>query len=393
MMLLNYKTREGGTMIFKKAIVCLAILLVIVGVSTGNAADVVKIGAIGPLTGGSSIAGLDERDAKILAVEEVNAKGGLLGKKLELCSEDDASQPSQSASVAMKLINQENVVAILGAHNSPCTLAVMQIVARAGIPLITSGSTSPKVTQEGNKWVARVSPPDSVQIAALTQYAFLKGFKNIGIIYLNDDYGKGGLLAAEATMKKLGKTLAGAESFMSGDKDMRAQLTKLRKQNVDALLIWTNYVDGSLVMRQAREMGWDVQFFTGTGVVHNRTFELVGPAYVGTIHSVPYTPNAPEKNVQDFVKAFEERFGRIPSQPAARAYDSAKILFAAIERAGSFDKETIQKEIRNTKDFKGLQGAISINPENGEYEGGVMIVKANYEKKDFDFIENFVPQK
>ncbi|WP_352404655.1 ABC transporter substrate-binding protein [Sporanaerobacter acetigenes] len=378
---------------FKSIIVCLAMLVATFSASLGNAQGVIKIGAIGPLTGGSSIAGLDERDAKVLAVEEINGKGGILGKKVELYSEDDASQPSQSATVAMKLINQEDVVAILGAHNSPCTLAVMQIIARTGVSLITSGSTSPKVTQGGNEWITRVSPPDSVQATALIQYAFFNGFKNIGIIYLNDDYGKGGLLAVEATMKNLDKKLAGAESFMSGDKDMRAQLTKLKKQGVDALLIWTNYVDGSLVMRQAREMGWNVQFFTGTGVVHNRTFELVGPAYEGTIHSVPYTQNSPEKNVQDFVKAFEKRFGRSPSQPAARAYDSAKILFAAIEKAGSLEKRDIQKEIRNIKNFKGLQGDISINPENGEYEGGVMIVKANYEKRDFDFIENFVPRK
>jgi len=292
----------------------------------------------------------------------------------------------------MKMINQNNVAAIVGAHNSPCTLAVMQIVARAGVPLITSGSTSPRVTDSGNEWVVRASPPDSVQAAALVKFALDKGFKNIGIIYLNDDYGKGGFNAVTKALESHGKKLAGAETFMSDDKDMRAQLTKLRSQGVDALLIWTNFVDGSLVMRQTREMGWDVQFFTGTGVVHNRTFELVGEAFDGTVSTVPFIPNAPDESVQRFVKEFEARFGRIPSQPAARAYDATRLLFDAIERAGKVDAAAIRDAMRNTKNFNGLQGTISINPENGEYQGGVMIVRANFEKTHWDFIESVIPE-
>jgi len=376
----------------KKMVVVLSIMSMILSASVLFAEEVIHIGAIGPLTGGSSIAGLDERDAKIMAIDETNAKGGLLGKKIVLFSEDDASQPSQAASVAMKMINQNNVTAIIGAHNSPCTLAVMQIVARSGVPLITSGSTSPRVTDSGNEWVVRASPPDSVQAAALVKFALDKGFKKIGIIYLNDDYGKGGFNAVTKAIESHGDTLAGAETFMSDDKDMRAQLTKLQSQGVDALLVWTNFVDGSLVMRQAREMGWNVQFFTGTGVVHNRTFELVGEAFSGTISTVPFIPNAPDESVQRFVKEFEKRFGRVPSQPAARAYDATLLLFAAIQRAGSTDRTAIRDAMRNTKDFKGLQGTISIDPSNGEYQGGVMIVEANYKNRNWDFIESVIPK-
>ena len=385
-------TKEGYAVKMKKWIAGIALACLGAVASAAGAADVINIGAIGPLTGGSSIAGLDERDAKIMAIDEVNAKGGILGKKVVLFSEDDASQPSQAASVAMKMINQNSVTAIVGAHNSPCTLAVMQVVARAGVPLITSGSTSPKVTESDNAWVVRASPPDSVQAAALVQYALAKGFKNIGIIYLNDDYGKGGYNAVAKALESKGLKLAGAETFMSDDKDMRAQLTKLKSQGVDALLIWTNFVDGSLVMRQTREIGWNVQFFTGTGVVHNRTFELVGEAFDGTIETVPFIPNAPDESVQKFVKDFEKRFGRVPSQPAARAYDATRLLFAAIEKAGSLDKTAIRDAMRNTKEFTGLQGTISINPANGEYQGGVMIVKANFANKNWDFIENVVPK-
>lgn len=356
------------------------------------AEDVVKLGAIGPLTGESSIAGIDERDSKLMAIDEINAVGGLLGRKVVMYSEDDASQPSQAAAVAMKMISQNNVVAIIGAHNSSCTLAIMQIIDRAGIPIIPPSSTSPKVCNSGNKWVVRPTPPDTVQTAALVQYAKELGYKKIGMIYVNDDFGKGGYGAVLDAMKAQGMELAGAESFQGDDKDMHAQLTKLKALGVDALLIWCQFVPASLIMRQAREMGWNVQFFGGTGPMHNRTFELAGGAYDGMIHTVPFIPNNPLPNIQKYVGDFQKRYGRIPSQPGARAYDAINLYFDAVKRAGTTDPDKVIVTLRSTKDFPSLQGPITINKDTGEYEGGVPLVKANYENKNWDFIKNFVPQ-
>lgn len=381
----------------KLVLLFLSIALVFTGCSSSSndggsqgEAETIKIGAIGPLVGESSIGGLDELKGKEMAIDDINAQGGLLGRKVELFSEDDASQPSQSASAAMKLINQNNVIAIVGAHNSPCTLAVMEIIEKNGIPMITPGSSSPKVTEVGNEWIARGFPSDSIQAKGLVKYALdVMGAEKIGIIYVNDDFGNGGYNAVKAALEENGKTLAAAETFMGEDKDMRAQLIKLKNSGVDALFIWCQYFPGSLIMRQAREMGWDVQFYTSTGCVHQKTFELAGEAFEGTIQTVPFIPNNPDPTVQDWVARYKEKFGSEPSQNSARAYDSTMILLNAIKEAGSTDPAAIRDAMRNTKDFPGLQGSITIDPNTGEYVGEVLIVKA--ENNDWIYIDKVAP--
>lgn len=353
--------------------------------------DTIKIGSIGPLTGESSIGGLDELDAKRMAVDDFNAKGGVLGKRIELFSEDDASQPSQSASAAMKMINQNNVVAIIGAHNSPCTLAVMEVIEKSGIPIITPGSSSPKITEIGNEWIARSFPSDAIQVKGLVNYS-LDIMKNsrIGIIYVNDDYGKGGYNAVKAALESRGESLVGAETFMGEDRDMRAQLTKLQASGADALFIWCQYFPGSLIMKQVREMDWDVQFYTGTGLIHQKVFELAGEVSQGTIQSVPFIPNVPDPDIQEWVKRYVEKYGKEPSQNSARAYDATMILLNAIERAESTEPKAIRDAMRNTKDLQGKQGKITINPDTGEYIGEVMIVKI--EGSGWAFIDKVAPE-
>ncbi|WP_273312868.1 MULTISPECIES: ABC transporter substrate-binding protein [Aminobacterium] len=348
-------------------------------------ASTLKIGSVGPLTGESSIGGLDELDGKKLAIDDINNAGGLLGKKVELVSYDDASQPSQSASAIMKLINQDRVVAIIGAHNSSCTLANMEVITRYGIPMVTPGSSSPKVTDIGNMWITRAFPSDSIQAKAIVNFALDNNAKKLGIIYVNDDFGNGGLNAVTAGLKEKGIDLAGAESFMGADKDMRSQLTKLKALGVDSLFIWCQYFPGSLIMKQAREIGWNVQFYTSTGCVHPKTFELAGEAYEGTYQTVPFIPNIPEEKIQAWVKRYQEKYGKMPSQNSARAYDATMLALNAIKRAGTTDPKAIRDAIRSTKDFEGLQGKISIDSLTGEYIGDVMIIRA--EKGDYTFIK------
>ena len=363
-----------------------ALLVSLLGCTTQTATF--KIGALGPLTGESSIGGLDEKDGKTLAVEDFNKAGGWNGQKAELVFEDDASQPSQSASAAMKLINTDKVVAIVGAHNSSCTLAVMEIAANSKIPMITPGSSSPAVTSSGNAWITRSFPPDPQQAFAVVRYAKEKlGAKKLGIIYVNDDFGVGGLKSVTNAAEKLGVTLV-SESFMGEDKDMRSPITKLRDAGVDGLVIWSQYLPGSLIMKQAREMGWNVQFYGASGIIHNKTWELSSGYYVGTINAVPFIPNVDDAKKQEWVKRYEERFNKKPSQNSARAYDATTMLLNAIKAANSLDPVKINDALRNTKNYDGLQGKISIDPATGEYIGEVMIVKVSETPGIWNFLES-----
>lgn len=340
-------------------------------------AGVIKIGAVGPLTGDNSPGGTDELKGKQMAVDDVNAAGGINGKKVELLSEDDASSASQSAAAVTKLINQNKVVAVVGAFGSPCTLADLQVLDKYGIPMITAGSSAASVLASGSKWISRAFPGDPLQCTALINYIQKTApAKKIGVIYINDDFGKGGLNAITAAAQVKGIDVV-SESFAAEDKDMTAQLSKLKSQNIDCLFIWCNYAPGALVMKQARALNWNIQFYSGTGTIHPDTFSLSDNTYIGTINSVPFTTASTDPTVQDWVKRYQTKYtNAVPSQNSARAYDATMILLSAIKTAGSTDPQKIQDAIRNTKDYKGLQGTISIDPQTGEYIGDVMIVQA-----------------
>lgn len=377
---------------FKKNIIFILVMFFVFNLMlTGYSQDTIKIGALGPLTGESSIAGLDELRGKQMAIDDLNAEGGILGKKIELFSEDDASQPSQSASAAMKLIYENGVIGIIGAHNSPCTLAVMEVLSGQKIPMVVPGSSSPKITSIGNKWIARSFPPDSIQAKGLASYAInTMGEKNFGIIYVNDDYGVGGYDVVREALEEWDEKLVGNVSFMGEDKDMRTPLTKLKANNVETLFIWCHYLPSSLIMRQAREMDWNVPFYTGTGNVHQKMFELAGDAFEGTHQVAGFLPNDPDPRIQEWIKRYKDKFGQDPSPNSARAYDGALILLKALEKAGTTDPEVWMDAIRNTKDLQGIQGKITIEPTTGEYIGELTLVKV--ENGEWKFITKIVPE-
>lgn len=363
----------------KKAI-CILLISMMVGSTvmgcSGSGGDTIKIGAVGPLTGDSSNGGTDELEGKEMAVEDFNEAGGVDGKTIELVSEDDASSASQSASAVTKLINQDKVVGIIGAHNSACTLAGLEVLNRYGVPMITPGSSAETVLTSGCEWISRAFPGDDLQCKALLNYIEEnQDMDKIGVIYSNDDFGKGGLDSITEAAEEKGKEVV-SESFANEDKDMTAQLSKLRDEGAEALFIWCQYTPGALIMKQARGLGWDVQFYSGTGTIHEDTFSLSDGAYYGCINSVPFISTSTDPEVQEWVDRYEEKYGTPPSQNSARAYDATMILLNAIKAAGSTEPEEVQKAIRSTKDYDGLQGNISIDPKTGEYQGDVMIVKA-----------------
>ena len=363
----------------KKAI-CILLISMMVGSTvmgcSGSGGDTIKIGAVCPLTGDSSNGVTDELEGKELAVEDFNEAGGVDGKTIELVSEDDASSASQSASAVTKLINQDKVVGIIGAHNSACTLAGLEVLNRYGVPMITPGSSAETVLTSGCEWISRAFPGDDLQCKALLNYIEEnQDVDKIGVIYSNDDFGKGGLDSITEAAEEKGKEVV-SESFANEDKDMTAQLSKLRDEGAEALFIWCQYTPGALIMKQARGLGWDVQFYSGTGTIHEDTFSLSDGAYYGCINSVPFISTSTDPEVQEWVDRYEEKYGTPPSQNSARAYDATMILLNAIKAAGSTEPEEVQKAIRSTKDYDGLQGNISIDPKTGEYQGDVMIVKA-----------------
>lgn len=362
----------------KRIVPLLLVVVMILSVMSGcgKSDKVIKIGAIGPETGASSNGGIDELRGKQMAIAEYNAAGGYNGIMVELVHEDDASEPSQSATAVTKMITQDHVVALLGAHNSSCTLADMEVIAKYKVPMITPGSTAVAVTDSGNAWITRACPMDNLQAGALVNYiAETQNYSKIGVIYVNDDVGISGSKAITEAANAKGMEVL-TESFGVEDTDMTAQVSSLKAAGVEALFLWCQYTPGALIMKQARGMDWDVPFYSYTGTIHQDTFELSDGAYVGAINSVPFIPTSDDPQVVDFVERYNKEYGEDPSQNSARAYDATWILLNAIDKVGYEDAEKLQEAIRNTVDYDGLQGNITIDPATGEYNGEVMIVRA-----------------
>ncbi len=349
--------------------------------SGGDSSDVIKVGAIDPTTGDNANGGTDDLHGKEMAVEDFNEAGGVEidGKNytVKLVSYDDASSASQAVSVCTKLITEDKVAGIVGSFSSSCTLACLDVLNEYSIPMITSGSSASSVLESGCEWISRAFPGDTLQISALLNYITAKHPETdkIGVIYSNDDYGIGGYNGVVSAALTKGIEVV-AESFATDDTDMTAQLSSLKSQDIDCLFIWANYTPGSYCMKQARALNWDIQFYSGTGTIHDDTFALSDGAYIGTINSVPFTSATTDESTQDWISRYTEKYGETPSQNSARGYDAMMILLNAMKNAGTTDSTAIQEAIRGTRDHAGIQGNISIDTATGEYIGDVQIVQA-----------------
>ena len=222
-----------------------------------------RLGLVSPLTGSGAASGFVQSTAAKMAVNEINAAGGIGGKiKINLLSEDDEGSPAKSVTVTQKLVSQDRIHVMVGALNSSCTLADMQITAKAQIPQIAPSSTAASITQQGNKYIFRNAASDVTHVATLFKYATeqLKA-KKVAILHESTDFGWGGqkLLAAKA--KELGIELAASEVYNSGEKDFSVQLTKIKNTSPDVIFLYGYYAEIALVCKQVKQYDIKIRFW------------------------------------------------------------------------------------------------------------------------------------
>lgn len=354
--------------------------------SGGSFSGKLYIGSIDPMTGGAASYGQEKIQGETLAVEEINAAGGILGMEVVLISEDSASQAAQAATVATKLITQNEVVAIQGAQTSSETMAILDILAEYGVPAVCP-ATSPKIGASGNAFINRCSPDDGLQVEALIKYAgeSLK-LDKIGVLYSNDDYGKGGYDSAVACADKYGVELV-SDSFMGDDQNFSAQLTKIKDAGCEAILMWCQPTPASLIMKQASDMGWSPQYLCGPGVNDPRLFELSNGLCDKAILSTSFYADNPDEYVSAWVERYRQRWNMEPSLTASLGYDGMMIIFKGIEAAGSAEPKAIAEGIRTLKDFQTLKGMASVDAATGNLQSPVYLVTANNESRTYDYFD------
>lgn len=344
------------------------------GGADGAGDNEILVGEFGSLTGGTATFGQSQHNGVTMAVEEINAAGGVLGKKIKVLVEDDQSKPEEAATAVTKLINQDRVVAVIGEVASSRTLAAAPIAQANKIPLISSASTNPRVTQVGD-YIFRVCFIDPFQGSVMAKFAAntLK-FKKVAVLYdVRNDYSVGLRNFFSETFKSLGGEIVGEQSYSEGDSDFRAQLTQLKSLAPEGIYVPGYYTEVGTIARQARELGITVPLMGGDGWDSPKLTEIGGAAIEGSYLSNHYSVNDPSPAIQKFVGAYQTKFGAAPDALAGLGYDAVYVLADAIKRAGSTEGPKIRDAIAATRDFVGVTGTITIDKDRNAVKPAVVL--------------------
>jgi branched-chain amino acid transport system substrate-binding protein len=331
------------------------------------AQETVRIGVVQPMTGPVAYDGnIYVNTVKMLA-DDMNAKGGVLGKKIELVIEDGACNPAQSVNAAEKLVVRDKVVGLLGAFCSTSTAAVMEVAKKHKVPLITGISTAAQLTEQGNAYFFR-----AVATTPMLGNAFgpvlpkaLKA-KRFAFLTLNDDWGRSMQASYPKAIESGGGQIVANEFFQQSDLQFLSQITKVKAANPDAIVLAANTQQAVALSKQIRELGVTVPL-VGEGAWSSDSYiKLAGPAAEGVYGLVEYVYTIKSPVNEAFVKEFQAKLKENPSKFAGAAHNAIHIMVDAIRRAGAADPEKIREAMEKT-DYNGLVGNIKFDAKHQAY--------------------------
>ncbi|TWA64182.1 amino acid/amide ABC transporter substrate-binding protein (HAAT family) [Azospirillum baldaniorum] len=340
-----------------------------------QAQDTVRIGLVQPLTGSVAYNGKSVVEGARLAVEEMNAAGGVLGKKIELIVEDGQCTPANSVNAVEKLVQKDKVVTLVGAFCSSATAAIMPVAQKYKLPLITGVSSKASLTEQGNPYFFRAAETD-----ALMAEAFAKILANdlkltkVAYIGVNDDWGRGGVEEFSRDLTALGVKTVLTEYFDHGATDFFTLLTKLRAAKPDGVFVAAETQDGSILVKQIREMGLDTKVF-GVGSWATADFiNLTGEAAEGIHAAVPYASSMDTPRNQTFVQKYQAKYGIKPGKYGAAGYNALNIAGQAIARAGGTDAEAIRAALAKTS-YEAPNGVYKFTDKGQAYGFDAVLVR------------------
>jgi branched-chain amino acid transport system substrate-binding protein len=338
--------------------------------STGD----IVIGEFASMTGGTASFGQASHRGLVLAIEQANAAGGVLGRKIALKTEDDESNVDKAVTVVQKLISEDHVVAVIGEVASKRSIAGATVCQRYKIPMLSPASTNPAVTVEDGQtkpWIFRICFTDDFQGRADAQFALEKGWKHVAMLTNDEeDYAKG--LARFFKEGFRGHGEIGPEvSYSNSTKNFDSQIKRIADAKPDAVYVPGYYEEMGLILRSATDAGLKVPFFGGDGWDSPTTLAL--DIAQGNYYTDHFTVQDPSPHVQDFVKAFQAKYNELPDAMDVLGYDAGRVMIDAIKRAGKTDPEAIKDALASTKDFPGASGTITIDAQHNARKPIVML--------------------
>lgn len=353
----------------------------------GVTADEVVIGLWSPLTGPTALLGTSERDGVEIAIDEINAAGGINGRKIRLIAYDDGGSPQEAQASVRRLIVQDQVFALIAGSTSGSTLPVLPLITRSKVPFIASISSNRRLLDPFNRYIFRVYVNEIAQAEDLMEYALKKGIKKPAIIYTSNDYGIGGEEAIAHRLKKENLELVARERYNQSDQDFSAQLLRIKQSGADSLFVWAFAAEAGIIVRQAKELGLNLPMFGGGGTATPLFLRAAGPAaqdFMAT-YVVPELPDHTNKaEVIAYRETLKKRYsgstppGR-PSEYDLAGYGALKIFAEALKRSGPKPtREGLIKALETLKNFDtGVLFPVTFSETQHEGSNEVSILHVN----------------
>ena len=348
----------------------------------------IPIGQFASLTGAQATFGQSTDHGVQLALEEINAAGGVLGQPLRVITKDNQSKPGETSTAVRELITRDKVVALIGEVASGRSLEAAPIAQRSGIPMISPASTNEKVTETGDH-IFRVCFIDPFQGTVCAKFAHKLGATKAAILVdVSKDYSLGLAKSFKAEFAKGGGVITGEQSYSGGDKDFSSQLTAIKANNPEVVFLPAYYTEAPLIIRQARQLGIMVPFIGGDGWDSPELVSVGGAAVEGCYFSNHFSNQSTDPQVVAFVDAYRKKYGVDPDAMVALGYDALKLLADAMKRAGTTDPAKVNAAIATTKDFSGVTGRITLDEHRNPNKPAVML-----QVKDgkFSYVETVAP--
>jgi branched-chain amino acid transport system substrate-binding protein len=344
------------------------------GNNTASDTGPIRVGIYGDLSGRTANFGQSTANGALMAADEINKAGGINGRMIQTFNEDDQGRPEQAATVVTKLINQDNVHALVGEVASGNSLAAAPIAQQAKIPMVSPSSTNPRVTEVGD-FIFRVCFIDPFQGEVMAKFAVNSLHAKTAAILsdFNSPYSLGLTEFFKQNFTKLGGKIVIEQSYTQGDSNYTGQLTSIRAAAPDVIYIPGYYSEVGVIAKQAKQLGVGSLLLGGDGWDAPQLWDLGGNALNGSYMSNHYSVDDPSPAIQKFVAAYRARYGSVPDALAALGYDAMMVLAEAIKTAGSTDGVKIRDAVAKTKDFAGVTGTITINAQRNAVKPAVVL--------------------
>ncbi|MCX7250245.1 MAG: ABC transporter substrate-binding protein [Burkholderiales bacterium] len=363
------------------ALKLLAASALLASAGTVLADDVIKVANIVELSGGGASAGTNFKNGVELAVKEINAAGGILGKKIQTTTSDTQSNPGVAKGLTQKAID-DGVFAIFGPVYSGSIMVSMAESRRAEVPNWTGGEAA-AITAQGNPYVFRTAFGQSFSFPKVARYITGKS-KNLAVIYVNNDFGKGGLDMMRKALANSPTKIAAEISTDSGQVDFSSAVLKAKQSNADAVFVYTNEEESARALRELRKQGWNKPIIGETTLTGQKVIELAGDAANGAVAHVGLTVDAPNPEMLKFKAKFYQEYKYISDHNGIKGYTGVYVLKAAIDKAGKLDRKAVAQAMKglsiSAKKYPGVLMDVSFD-NNGDLDRESYVVEVKNGKQ------------